>query len=70
MCFPLGERIRLFRIRQNMTQRQLAEALGVSAQAVSKWETGVACPDVTLLYDLSRLLSVTTDALLRPEGKQ
>ena len=42
MCFYLGERIRIYRINQNMTQRELAEALGVSAQAVSKWETGVS----------------------------
>ena len=69
MCFYLGERIRIYRIKQNMTQRELAEALGVSAQAVSKWETGAACPDVTLLYDQAQLLAVTTDALLRPERK-
>ena len=34
MCFYLGERIRIYRIKQSMTQRELAEALGVSAQAV------------------------------------
>ena len=67
MCFPLGDRIRIFRIRQNLTQRELAERLGVSSQAVSKWECGSACPDVTLLFKLSRLLRVTTDALLCPE---
>ena len=38
----IGKQIRAQRLRHNMTQEQLAEALGVSAQAVSKWETGVS----------------------------
>ena len=69
MCFPLGERIRVNRLKQNYTQRELAERLGVSSQAVSKWENGVACPDVTLIYELSRLLDVSCDTLLCPEER-
>ena len=65
----IGTKIKQLRLAASMTQEQLAQGLGVSAQAVSKWETGAACPDVTLLYDLAQLLAVTTDALLRPERK-
>ncbi len=67
MCVKLGERIRFFRAERGYTQRELAERMGVSSQAVSKWENDAACPDVGLLYDLALLLGVTTDTLLCPE---
>ena len=47
-----------------MTQETLAEKLGVSAQAVSKWENDASCPDITLLPILCRELGITTDELL------
>ena len=50
-----------------MTQRQLAEQLGVTNKAVSKWETGQGMPDVGTLLELSRVLQVTVDELL--EGR-
>ena len=46
-----------------MTQEKLAEYLHVSFQAVSKWETGAATPDLSLIVPLARLLDVTTDEL-------
>ena len=46
-----------FRKRSGMTQKDIGDLLGVSAQAVSKWERGWSYPDVTLLPELSRLLS-------------
>ena len=67
MSESLGERIRLYRTARGYTQREVAERLGITAQAVSKWESGGSCPDVMLLYDLARLLGVTTDCLLCPE---
>lgn len=59
----MGGRIRALRLSRNMTQEQLAAALGLTAQAVSKWETGATLPDIQLLPSLSELLGVTIDAL-------
>ncbi|OGO93617.1 MAG: hypothetical protein A2Y17_00730 [Clostridiales bacterium GWF2_38_85] len=60
----IGERIKELRKKNDMTQEKLAEQLGVSYQAVSKWETGIACPDLSLIVPLARLLHVSTDELL------
>lgn len=56
----------IFRLRKErrMTQRQIAEKLHVSPQAVSKWECGQGCPDVSLLPALSELFGVTAERLL------
>ena len=47
-----------------LTQDQLAESLGVTAQAVSKWENDVSCPDISILPQLADILHTTTDYLL------
>lgn len=60
----LGKRIAACRKGLGLTQEQLAERLGVTAQAVSKWENDQSCPDITMLPRLSELFSVTTDELL------
>lgn len=60
----LGKRIAALRKEKGLTQEQLAEKVGVSAQAVSKWENDVSCPDITLLPLLADLLGVTVDELL------
>ncbi len=60
----LGDVIREKRKSLSFTQSQLAEMLGVSTQAVSKWERGVGCPDVSLIVPLARILKVSTDTLL------
>ena len=67
----LGKRIVLHRKRLGLTQDKLAEALGVTAQAVSKWENDLSCPDITLLPKLAQLFGITTDELLGvvPEEK-
>ncbi len=62
-----GGLIRLLRQRQNMTQLELAEKIGVSDKAVSKWERGCGAPDVSLLRPLAEALGVDVRALLRGE---
>lgn len=60
----LGKRIAQHRKRLGLTQDQLAEQLGVTAQAVSKWENDLSCPDITALPKLAKIFRVTTDELL------
>ena len=60
----LGNRIGQLRKAKNFTQEALAEKLGVTPQAVSKWENDVSCPDIALIPELARLLGVSTDELL------
>ena len=60
----LGQRIAELRRQKGLTQEALAEALGVTSPAVSKWENNVTCPDILLLPSLARMLGVTVDALL------
>ena len=62
-----GRTIRTLRRRLGLTQRQLAQQLHVSEQAVSKWERGVGAPDVSVLPELARALQADTEALLRGE---
>lgn len=60
----IGERIAWLRRSEGMTQAQLAEKLGISAQAVSKWESGQSCPDIMMLLPLAGIFDVSTDMLL------
>ena len=60
----IGKRIVQNRKRLGLTQDQLAEKLGVTAQAVSKWENDQSCPDITLLSRLADIFGVSTDELL------
>lgn len=60
----VGNLIRSLRQQQGMTQLMLAERLGVSDKAVSKWERGLGCPDVELLPTLSKLFQVDLQSLL------
>lgn len=60
----LGKRIAAHRKRLGLTQDQLAEQLGITAQAVSKWENEQSCPDITMLPRLAQIFGTTTDALL------
>jgi DNA-binding XRE family transcriptional regulator/predicted membrane protein len=64
MEHTLGKRIMQHRKRCGLTQDQLAEKLGITAQAVSKWENDQSCPDITMLPRLAELFGTTTDALL------
>ena len=60
----LGANIAALRKARGLTQEQLAAQLGVSAPAVSKWETCSSCPDITLLCPLARALGASVDQLL------
>ena len=64
----LGKRIMGQRKKLGLTQDQLAERLGVTAQAVSKWENDQSCPDITMLPKLAEIFCVTTDELLGREA--
>lgn len=64
----LGKRISAYRREMGMTQEEMAEKLGISAQAVSKWENDQTCPDISLLPALAKMLNTTVDVLL--SGKQ
>ena len=55
------------RKEKKLTQKELAAQLGVTDKAVSKWERGLGCPDISLLSKLSRILGVTTSELLNGE---
>ena len=66
----IGNRIAKFRKAKNMTQEELANLLGVSSQAVSKWENDASCPDISLLPQLSKVLGITTDELLTGKNDQ
>ncbi len=68
MDITLGKRIALLRKDKGLKQEELAEQLGISGQAVSKWENDQTCPDISLLPQLAKILGVTVDALL--SGKQ
>ena len=59
----IGEKIKELRRKNDMTQEKLADYLSVTYQTVSKWETGVTSPDISLIVPLARLFKVTTDEL-------
>lgn len=67
MKTAIGARLAALRRQKGLTQEQLAAQLGVSAPAVSKWETDHSYPDITLLCPLARALGVTVDTLLQFE---
>lgn len=63
----MGQFILELRKEKGMTQRELAGKLHVTDKAVSKWERGISCPDITLLPELAETLGVTTGELLNGE---
>ena len=64
MNTTIGQRIAALRREKGLKQDELAEKLGVSPQAVSKWENDQTCPDISLLPQLAKLLGVSVDELL------
>ena len=60
----LGANIKAFRKNKGFTQEELAGMLGVTPQAVSRWESEAGLPDVSMIVPIAQVLNVTTDALL------
>ena len=60
----IGQRIKQFRKQNGLTQEKLADYLGVTDKAVSKWECGLTAPDLALIMPLARILGVSADELL------
>lgn len=60
----ISEQIAFLRKQKGLTQEDLANALGVTNQAVSKWESAQCCPDIQLLPDIAKLFEVSVDELL------
>lgn len=65
----IGSRLSACRQNKNMTQEELAGRLGVTPQALSKWERGLSFPDISMLAELSGLLGIRTDYLLGIESR-
>ncbi len=64
--YKIGNQISFLRREKGLTGEKLAEQLGVSPQAVSKWENGKCLPETALLPSLSVILGVTIDLILMP----
>jgi transcriptional regulator with XRE-family HTH domain len=60
----MGNRIKEVRKSKGITQKELAEKLGVTPQAVSRWESEAGLPDVSMIVPIAQTLNITTDALL------
>ena len=63
----MGQTISALRKERGMTQKDLAEKLGITDKAVSKWERDVACPDISLLPKLAQILEISVDELMHSD---
>ncbi len=63
-----GKRLKELRARSQLSQNALAKKLGVTPQAVSKWEKGISTPDLSVIVPMAKLFRVSTDQLLGYEG--
>ena len=59
----IGLKIKELRTDKGITQKELANALGVTEQAISRWENQTCCPDLSLIVPIARYFSVSTDEL-------
>ncbi len=66
----IGKRIAALRREKGLKQEDIAQALDISSQAVSKWENDQSCPDISLLPKLAKLLGVSVDTLLSGEEEK
>ena len=62
-----GKLIAKLRQERGLTQQQLAAIIGVSHQAVSKWESGAALPDIQTMMELTRFFGITVEQLVNAE---
>lgn len=59
-----GEKLNYMRKQAGLTQEEVSHRLGISPQAVSKWENDLSCPDIMLLPEIAKLYGISVDALL------
>jgi transcriptional regulator with XRE-family HTH domain len=64
----MGKKIAEARRSIGLTQKELAERVGVTAQAVSKWERGSSCPDIAILDEIADNLNISLPELLGVDG--
>lgn len=64
MKYEIGNRIRQYREKKKLTQKQLADTIGVSNSRVSNWEKGINRPDADIIADICRALDVSPSVLL------
>lgn len=64
MKLNIGDNLKQLRLKKGLTQEQLADVFGVSAQAVSRWENNTSCPDITLLPGLAIYFNTSVDAIV------
>lgn len=69
-CKKIGKYIKIKRMRVGLTQDELGDKLGVTGKAVSKWECGVALPDISLFNMLSEILQIEVSELLNGEDNK
>lgn len=70
MNLSIGENIRRIRLERNLTQEEVSQHLGVSFQAVSRWERGEGYPDIEMLPSLADYLGISVDELLGVSEKE
>lgn len=66
-CVKIGKLIFKLRKEKNLTQKNIADALGIQSKTVSKWECGLGCPDLSLWPDLSAILGVDMKQMMEGE---
>ena len=66
----IGTFICSLRKEKNLTQKELADKLNITNKAISKWERGISCPDISLLIPLSDILEVTTNEILNGQREE
>ena len=64
MKINIGEKLKQLRIQKGLTQEQLAEVLGVSSQAIGRWDNNTSYPDITLLPGLAIFYDTSVDAIV------
>lgn len=64
----IGKLIKKLRMNKGLTQQELGDKVGVGFRAVSKWESGLTLPDISIISELSKILGVKSDYLLCPSA--
>jgi transcriptional regulator with XRE-family HTH domain len=64
----LGERLKLLRKNKDLTQKELADQLAINRDALAKWETDRAFPDISILVEIAKFFNITADELLGRES--